>query len=254
MLQADGKTLVDFGLRRAHGAEAALIAARASYIAGFSGTATMLVGKLYGVPIFGTKAHSFVEMFDDEVSAFEAFARARPDNLTLLIDIYDTEAAARKIVRLEPGRSAEGVSIAAIRIDSGDLTELSKRVRRILDEGGLRHVKIFVSGGIDEYELAVISRAGAPIDGFGIGTNLSTPSDLLAFDCAYKLQEYAGIARRKRSTGKATLPGRKQVWRRFDENRRMVGDVLSIESDVQSGAPLVECMMKKGSGSPRHHR
>lgn len=246
VLQAGGKALVDFGLRRAHGAEAGLMAARASYIAGYVGTATMLAGKVYGVPIFGTMAHSFVQVFDDEVSAFKAFARARPDNLTLLIDTYDTEAAAVKVVGLAPQLEAEGISIAAVRIDSGDLAELSKCVRRIFDEGGLRDVQIFASGGLDEYELAAISHAGAPIDGFGIGTSLTTSSDLPAFDCAYKLQEYAGIARRKRSTGKATLPGRKQVWRRFDGNGRMVGDVITIEGDEQSGTPLVECMMKNG--------
>jgi nicotinate phosphoribosyltransferase len=244
--QAGGKTLVDFGMRRAHGADAGLMAARASYIAGFSGTATVLAGKRYGVPIYGTMAHSFIQVFDDEVTAFEAFALARPDNLVLLIDTYDTEAAARKIVRLAPDLAAQGISISAVRIDSGDLAGLSKCVRGIFDEGGLDDVKIFVSGGLDEYELAEISRAGAPVDGFGIGTSLTTSSDLPALDCAYKLAEYAGIARRKRSTDKATLPGRKQVWRRFDQYGCMAGDVLTIDADRQSGMPLVECVMRNG--------
>ena len=246
VLQAGDKTLVDFGMRRAHGADAGLMAARASYIAGFAGTATVLAGKRYGVPIFGTMAHSFVQAFDDEVAAFEAFARARPDNLVLLIETYDTEAAARKIVRLAPVLAGQGISISAVRIDSGDLVELARRVRCIFDDGGLIDVKIFVSGGLDEYKLAEISRAQVAIDGFGIGTSLTTSSDLPALDCAYKLQEYAGIPRRKRSTGKATLPGRKQVWRRFDEKGRMDEDILTIEGDRQSGVALIECMMRDG--------
>lgn len=246
VLQAKNKLLVDFGLRRAHSAEAGLMAARASYIAGFAGTATVLASKLYGIPIFGTMAHSFVQVFDDEVAAFEAFARARPDNLVLLIDTYDTERAAEKIVRLAPKLRAQGISVSAVRIDSGDLIDLSKRVRQIFDEGGLKEVTIFVSGGLDENDLAAITRAGAPIDGFGIGTSLTTSSDLPGLDCAYKLQEYAGIPRRKRSTGKATLPGRKQVWRHFGPDRRMVGDVLSIEGDLQSGMPLIGCVMADG--------
>lgn len=245
-LSADGKTLVDFGLRRAHGAEAGLMAARASYIAGFTGSATVLAEKAFGVPIFGTMAHSFVQVFDDEILAFEAFARARPKNLVLLIDTYDTEAAARKVVELIPKLKSEGITLSAVRIDSGDLIELSRRVRRIFDDASLEDVGIFVSGGLDEYVLAEMSEAGAPIDGFGIGTSLTTSSDAPAFDCAYKLTEYAGIARRKRSTGKATWPGRKQAWRNFGANGKMTGDVLSTEDDPQEGEALIECVMKDG--------
>src|SRR5882724_6649159 len=149
MLAAPSKLMVDFGLRRAHGAEAGLMAARASYIAGFAGTATVLADKLFGIPIFGTMAHSYVQMHDDEAEAFENFARARPKNLTLLIDTYDTEAAARKVVALAPRLNAAGIKVGAVRLDSGDLVALSKKVRRILDEGGLRDVTIFASGGID---------------------------------------------------------------------------------------------------------
>jgi nicotinate phosphoribosyltransferase len=246
LLAAPGKQLVDFGFRRAHGAEAGLLAARASYIVGFAGTATVLAGKQFGIPIFGTMAHSYIQVHADEVEAFENFARARPDRLTLLIDTYDSEAAARKIVALAPGLKADGISIGAVRIDSGDLIALSKGVRHILDAGGLRDVNIFASGGIDENDLVRMVAAGAPINGFGVGTSLTTSFDAPALDCAYKLEEYAGTPRRKRSVGKATWPGRKQVWRRYGSDGRMAGDVISLESDKQPGEPLIEPVMQAG--------
>ena len=159
VLAAPGKVLVDFGLRRAHGAEAGLMAARASYIAGFAGTATVLAGRDFGIPLYGTMAHSFIEAFDDETAAFAAFAKARPDNLVLLIDTYDTEAAARKVVELAPTLSAAGIAIRGVRLDSGDLVALSRSVRAILDAGGLAEVTIFASGGLDEDSLAAFARA-----------------------------------------------------------------------------------------------
>jgi nicotinate phosphoribosyltransferase len=246
ILAAPGKLMVDFGLRRAHGAEAGLLAARASYIAGFAGTATVLADKVYGIPIYGTMAHSFIQSYDDEMEAFEEFARARPQNLTLLIDSYDTEAAAHKVVALAPRLRASGISIAAVRLDSGDLIALSKSVRRILDDGALREVRIFASGGLTEDGVASVLRAGAPIDGFGMGTSLTTSSDVPSLDCVYKLQEYAGLSRRKRSTGKATWPGRKQVWRSYGADGRMLADVLSIESDQHNGDPLLELAIERG--------
>jgi nicotinate phosphoribosyltransferase len=246
VLAAPGKLLVDFGFRRAHGAEAGLLAARASYIAGFAGTATVLADKEFGIPIFGTMAHSYIQVHDDELDAFENFARARPNNLTLLIDTYDTEAAAHKVVALAPRLKAAGIKINAVRLDSGDLVALAKSVRQILDAGGLHDVAIFASGGLDENELARLVRAGAPIDGFGVGTSLTTSSDAPVLDCIYKLQEYAGVARRKRSIGKATWPGRKQVWRRFGADGRMAGDILSVEGDTQPGEPLIEAVMRAG--------
>jgi nicotinate phosphoribosyltransferase len=246
MLAAPGKQLVDFGFRRAHGAEAGLLAARASYIVGLAGTATVLAGKQFGIPIFGTMAHSYIQVHADEVEAFENFARARPDRLTLLIDTYDSEAAARKIVALAPRLKAEGISIGAVRIDSGDLVALSKGVRHILDAGGLRDVNIFASGGIDENDLVRMVAAGAPINGFGVGTSLTTSFDAPALDCAYKLEEYAGKPRRKRSVAKATWPGRKQVWRRYGSDGRMAGDIISLESDKQPGEPLIEPVMQAG--------
>lgn len=246
VLAAPGKLLVDFGLRRAHGAEAGLMAARASYVAGFDGTANMLAGRQFCIPLYGTMAHSFIQAHDDEMIAFENFARARPEHLVLLIDTYDTEAAAHKVVALAPRLKEAGIKVGGVRLDSGDLIDLARNVRRILDEGGLRDVTIFASGGLEEGDLVAIVKASAPIDGFGVGTSLTTSSDAPALDCAYKLQEYAGVPRRKLSPGKATWPGRKQVWRRFGADGRMLGDILSVEGDRQDGRPLIEPVMRQG--------
>ena len=207
VLAAPGKILSDFGLRTAHGAEAGLYSARASYLAGFAGAANVLAGERYGVPIVGTMAHSFVQVHDDEMTAFENFARARPQGVILLIDTYDTEQGARKVVELAPRLKADGISIRGVRIDSGDLTAHARKVRAILDDGGLRDVIILVSGGINEDVLQTMMKEKAPIDGFGIGVNLAASVDVPALDCAYKLQEYAGKPKRKLSEGKIDLAG-----------------------------------------------
>jgi len=246
VLAAPEKLLVDFGLRRAHGSEAGLMAARASYIAGFTGTATVLAAKLFDIPVFGTMAHSFIEAHDDEAVAFDRFARARPEDVVFLIDTYDTEAAARKVVALAPKLKAAGISTRGVRLDSGDMIALAKSVRQILDEGGLSEVTIFASGGLDEDDLMAMAKADAPIDGFGVGTSLTTSSDAPAFDCAYKLQEYAGLPRRKLAAGKATWPGRKQVWRHYGDDGHMAGDVFSVEDDNQAGEPLIYQLMRGG--------
>jgi nicotinate phosphoribosyltransferase len=246
VLAAPGKILSDFGLRTSHGAEAGLFSARASYIAGFAGAANVLAGERYGIPIVGTMAHSFVQVHDDEKTAFENFARARPDGIILLIDTYNTEAGARKVVELAPKLKADGIAIRGVRIDSGDLTASAKKVRRILDAGGLRDVIILVSGGINEDVLQSMMAAKAPIDGFGIGVNLDASIDAPSLDCAYKLQEYAGKPRRKLSEGKVTWPGRKQVWRSYGTDGRMHGDILSVENDTQPGEPLLSPVMRGG--------
>jgi len=246
VLVAPGKLLVDFGLRRAHGAEAGLLAARAAYLAGFSGSATVLAGTRFGIPLFGTMAHSFVQAHASETGAFRNFARAQPGNVVLLIDTYDTEAAAHKVVGLARELNQQGIAIKGVRLDSGDLGELARRVRPILDDGGLQATTIFASGDLDEYRLRDLLGQGAPIDGFGIGTRLDTSADAPYLDCAYKLEEYDGRACRKRSTGKATWPGRKQVWRRYDDQGRMAGDVISLEYDKQAGEPLLTPVMRAG--------
>ncbi len=245
-LVAPDSLLVDFGLRRAHGAEAGLLSARTSFLAGFDGTSNVQAGMRWNIPLFGTMAHSFIQAHEDELGAFEDFSHSHPKATTLLIDTYDTEAAARAIVPLARKLSHEGIEIQAVRIDSGDLGCHASRVRAILDEGGLPNVHIFASGNLDEYAVQALLAAKAPIDGFGVGTRMNTSDDCPYLECAYKLQEYAGSARRKRSEGKASWPGRKQVFRRFDAEGRMSGDTLALEGDEVTGTPLLECAMRGG--------
>jgi nicotinate phosphoribosyltransferase len=246
VLAAPDSLLVDFGMRRAHGAEAGLFAARASYIAGFAGSATVLADQVWGVPSFGTMAHSFIEAHATEAEAFEHFAHAQPDNVVLLIDTYDTEAGAEKVAALAPRLAEQGIRVKAVRLDSGDLNAHARRVRAILDQAGLGSVGIFCSGGLDEHDLAHLLDQGAPIDGFGIGTRLDTSADAPYLDCAYKLQEYAGLARRKRSEGKASWPGRKQVYRVRAGDGTFAGDLLTVESDPADGEALIVPVMRRG--------
>lgn len=245
-LAAGDRLLVDFGMRRAHGAEAAMLSARASFIAGFDGTSNVLAGMRWGLPLFGTMAHSFIQVHDREINAFENFSRSHPKSTTLLIDTYDTEAAAAALPDLARRLVADGIGIQAVRIDSGDLGEHARRVRAILDGEGLLSVRIFASGNLDEYAVASLRAAGAPIDGFGVGTRMNTCADGPYLECAYKLQEYHGIARRKRSEGKASWPGRKQVYRKTDATGCLAGDTLTLDGDEQSGVPLLATVMQDG--------
>ena len=245
VLAANGKPLIDFGLRRAHGAEAGLLAARASYLSGFAGTATVLAGPIYGIPLYGTMAHSFVQAHRDEALAFDHFAQAQPAHVVLLIDTYDTEAAARKVVSLASQLKAKGLTIRGVRLDSGDLADHARKVRHILNDGGLSSVEIFASGNLDEYRVKQLIDGGAPIDSFAIGTAMTTSADAPSLDCAYKLQEYADRPCRKRSEGKATWPGRKQVYRYYTEGR-FDHDVISTLDDRQDGEPLLIPVMKDG--------
>ncbi|MDE2060058.1 MAG: nicotinate phosphoribosyltransferase [candidate division NC10 bacterium] len=246
VLVAPGKLLVDFGLRRTHGAEAGLLAARASYLAGFSGTSAVQAMPLFGIPIYGTMAHSFIQAHEDETAAFERFAYANPDDVVLLIDTYDTEAGAAKVVSLAPRLREKGIAIKGVRLDSGDLADHARKVRRILDDGGLSDAVIFASGNLDESIVRQLCAAQAPIDGFGIGTRMDTSADAPYLDCAYKLEEYGGKPRRKRSEGKATWPGRKQVYRRYDADGSMCSDILTVEDDPQEGEPLIQPVMRAG--------
>lgn len=245
-LAAGDRLLVDFGLRRAHGAEAGLLSARASYLAGFDGSSNVLAGARWAIPLFGTMAHSYVQAHDSELAAFEHFARSHPLASTLLIDTYDTEAAARALPLLAGRLAADGIALQAVRLDSGDLAEHARQVRAILDRGGLPGVRIFASGNLDEHAVAALVESGAPIDGFGVGTRMNTSADQPYLDCAYKLQEYAGVARRKRSEGKATWPGRKQVFRRCDEHGRFAGDTLTLAGQQAPGVPLLEPVLRAG--------
>jgi len=246
VLVAGGKPLIDFGLRRAHGAEAGLLAARASYLAGFAGTATVLAGMEYDIPIYGTMAHSFVQAHTDETTAFEHFALAQPENAILLIDTYDTEAAAYKVVALAQQLKQQGIMVKGVRLDSGDLADHARQVRRILDEGGLPQTQILASGNLDEYQLQRLLASGAPIDSFAVGTAMTTSADAPSLDCAYKLQEYAGRPCRKRSEGKATWPGRKQVYRQYGQDGRFEYDIVTTLNDHQPGKPLLQPVMAGG--------
>ena len=245
-LAARDGLLVDFGLRRAHGAEAGLLSARASYLAGFDGSSNVLAGMRWNIPVFGTMAHSFIQAYADESAAFEHFARSHPKANTLLIDTYDVETAAHAVVPLAAKLAADGISVQAVRLDSGNLGEHARRVRAILDAGGLGQVGIFVSGSLDEYVVAELVASGAPINGFGVGTRMNTSADRPYLDCVYKMQEYAGMPRRKRSEGKATWPGRKQVFRQFEASGRMAADILTVENDAQPGIPLLAPVMRAG--------
>ena len=238
VLIAPDAPLIDFGLRRAHGSEAGVLATRAAYMAGFAGTATVLAGALFDIPIYGTMAHAFIQAHDEESDAFEHFAASHSGNVVLLIDTYDTEIAAQKVVSLSPGLAQRGITIQAVRLDSGDLADHARKVRQILDKGGLKQVQIIASGNIDELTLQRLIASHAPIDSFAVGTHLTVSPDAPYLDCAYKIQQYAGKARRKRSEGKATWPGRKQVYRFYGSDGRIDHDVLTLVEDRQDGGPL----------------
>jgi nicotinate phosphoribosyltransferase len=250
VLAAGGRQLVDFGMRRAHGAEAALFAARSAWLAGFDGTATAEAGLRYGIPVFGTMAHSFVQAHRSEREAFENFARARPHRPVMLVDTYDTEAAVARVIDLYPKLAAEGIHVGGVRLDSGDLAAHAKAVRAMLDAAGLRQVIVFASGNLDEQRIARLLADGAPIDGFGVGTALDTSSDAPTLDAVYKLQSYAGVARRKRSEGKATWPGIKQAWRLYDVQGRFARDRVGLADDAGDGEPLLQPVMRAGRRLP----
>ena len=246
---AGARAVVDFGLRRMHGTDAAMKGARAYCVAGVTATSNVLAGQVYGAPITGTMAHSYIQAHDDELDAFREFAALYPETV-LLVDTYDTLEGVRRVVELA-GELGEDFRVRAVRLDSGDLGELAKRSREILDGAGLDEVEIFASGGLDEWKIAELVDAGAPIDGFGVGTNLGTAKDAPALDMAYKLTAYAGKGRLKLSPGKKILPGRKQVWR-IERGGRAVGDVIARadEDDPAAGSdtgrPLLEQVMEGG--------
>ena len=246
VLTAPGKTLLDFGLRRAHGAEAALFVARASYLAGFHGSATVPAEALYGIPVFGTMAHSYVQTHGDETAAFKNFAHSWPGNTIFLLDTYDTVQAAHKVVALAHELKKENIQVQGVRLDSGDLAELAKQVRSIFDDGGLKETKIFASGNLDEYALEQLISKQAPIDGFGVGTRLAVSEDAPSLECVYKLQEYDGQPQRKRSEGKATWPGIKQVFRTFDGEGKLQEDHVALHDESLSGEPLLQPAMRQG--------
>ena len=240
---AEGREVVDFGLRRTHGLDAGLKAARAFHIAGVHATSNVAAGQAYGLRVAGTMAHSYVQAHDSEYEAFRAFARQYPDT-TLLVDTYDTLEGVRKVIALARELGAE-FRVSAVRLDSGDLGALSMEARRLLDEAGLQRVGIFASGGLNEEEIARLMAMHAPIDGFGVGTDMGVSRDAPGLDIAYKLVEYAGQSRLKLSTGKVLLPGRKQVFR-IERDGVADHDVLGRRDDQIAGRPLLQRVMATG--------
>jgi nicotinate phosphoribosyltransferase len=244
---AAGRPAIDFGSRRAHGVDAALKVARASYIAGFAGTSNLLAGRLYGIPVFGTMAHSYIQAHDDEALALERFARMYPGT-TLLVDTYDTIEGVRRAIELAR-RPGGALRFDAVRLDSGDLANLAAQSRRLLDEAGLQHVKLFLSSGLDEEIIAEMVRDGVPADAFGVGTRLAVSRDAPDLDFAYKLVEYAGRPCLKLSSRKVLLPGCKQVFRRMNDGR-MIGDVIARHTERLEGEPLLVPVMREGRRLP----
>lgn len=240
---AQGRTVIDFGARRMHGIDAALKGARAFYIAGVHGTSNVLAGKLYGIPVAGTMAHSYVQAHDDEREAFRAFARVFPGTV-LLVDTYDTLEGVRRVIELVRG-APEQFKISAVRLDSGDLSGLARETRRLLDAAGLYDIEIFASSSLDEYEIAALLEAGAPINGFGVGTGMAVSNDAPSLDIAYKLSEYAGKGRTKLSRQKPILPGRKQVFRQ-EQSGQATADVIGRFGEAINGRPLLQLVMRGG--------
>ncbi len=235
--------VIDFGARRMHGTDAALSAARAFWIVGVNATSNVLAGKQFNIPVAGTLAHSYIQAHGDESAAFRAFADLYPDTV-LLIDTYDTLAGVENVIELAKGLG-EDFKIRAVRLDSGDLLDLSRRVRNALDQAGLSRVQIFASGSLDEYEIDALISAGAPIDGFGVGTAMGVSADAPYLDIVYKLTSYAGDGRVKLSANKPVLPGRKQVFRRSDGDRD-TGDTIARADEDLPGRPLLRPVMRNG--------
>ncbi|HLH31896.1 MAG TPA: nicotinate phosphoribosyltransferase, partial [Terriglobia bacterium] len=241
---AGGRSVVDFGARRMQGADAAVKQPRAYFIAGVDSTSSVLAGKIWGIPVSGTMAHSYILAFDDELQAFRRFLRAYPSAI-LLIDTFDVTKAIEHIIQLsrEMGPSFR---VSGVRLDSGDLRTHANNVRRLLDAAGLNQLKIYASSSLDEYEIEKIVTGNIPINGFGVGRNLATSSDVPVLDTAYKLVEYAGRPKMKLSESKSTLPGRKQVFREYS-GKEAVRDVIALEGENGiAGEPILQKVMENG--------
>ncbi|GIX47224.1 MAG: nicotinate phosphoribosyltransferase pncB2 [Candidatus Tectimicrobiota bacterium] len=245
---ARGRALIDFALRRTHGTDAAMKVARASYLAGFEGTSNVLAGRYYGIPISGTMAHSYIMSFADELEAFRAFAATYPDQTVLLIDTYDTLVGARHAVQVGQELARAGHKLRGVRLDSGDIAALSKQVRAMLDAAGLNEVRIVASGGLDEYAIDAILRAGGCVDVFGVGTRMGVSAGAPYYDIAYKLVKYDGRPVAKLSADKATLPEDKQVWR-CTRDGHYVEDILTLRDEAPpapAAEPLLQEVMRDG--------
>lgn len=244
VLAARGRPVVDFGLRRAHGVDAGLKLVRAAFIAGVESTSHVLAGLRYGIPIRGTMAHSAIQAFGDDLTAFRAFTDTDPHTICL-VDTFDTLKGVEAVIRLK-AELGDRFQVRGIRLDSGDLAALAKASRARLDAAGLRRLIIFASGSLDETEIARLMEAQAPIDGFGVGTHMDVSMDAAAIDCAYKLVEYAGEGRIKLSVGKRSLPGPKQIFRTLDAAGRACGDTIAVRGEALAGQALLRPVMQGG--------
>jgi nicotinate phosphoribosyltransferase len=264
MIAARGRRLVDFGLRRSQGVDAGLVAARSSYLSGFVGTSNVLAGRHYGIPLYGTMAHSYIMAHNHEREAFEHFTQLFPKLSTLLVDTYDTIRGVENAVLIARQLKEQGHKLQAVRLDSGDLVDLSIKTRRILDENGLHEVAIFASGNLNEYRIDELLRAGAPIDAFGVGTDMVVSADAPSLDIAYKLSEYRGTPRVKTSLNKVNLPGRKQVFRAMNAGGGFYADLIgladegttTIAREFKPAPDKVETLLQKqfGGGHRIGHR
>ena len=244
---AAGRAIADFALRRTHGTDAGMKVARASYIAGFAATSNLRAGRLYNIPVVGTMAHSFVCSFEHELDAFRAYASSFPNNAILLIDTYDTFQGAHNAVRVAGEMAARGQRLQGVRIDSGDLASAAREVRGILDDAGLKHVKIIGSGGLDEYDLARFAEAKIPYDSYGVGTKMGVSADAPWSDMAYKMVQYNDRSVLKLSMGKASWPGKKQVFRVQGDDGKFSGDVVALRGEeIPEGKALLTQVLVGG--------
>jgi nicotinate phosphoribosyltransferase len=244
VLAAEGRGLVDFGLRRMHGIDAGVAGARACWIAGFDGTSNVLAGRLFGIPVSGTMAHSFVQCHERERLALERFLDSFPESV-LLVDTYDTLRGVDTVIGIARSQG-DRFRARGLRLDSGDLGELAREARQRLDQAGLQRLQIVASGNLDEWRVRELVRQEAPIDGFGIGTRLGTSEDAPNLDLVYKIAQIGGRPLLKLSPDKATLPGLKQVWRQSDDGGLPVRDVVGIADEPQTGTPLLVEVMRGG--------
>jgi nicotinate phosphoribosyltransferase len=234
---ARGKPIIDFGVRRMHGADAGIKEPRAFYVAGVAATSNVLAGHLYGIPVTGTMAHSYVQAFEHELEAFRRFVRQFPEAI-LLVDTYDTLAGVANVIELSR-ELGPTFRVTGIRLDSGDIAQLAVEARRMLDSAGLNHLKIFASNSLDEYSIEKLLSSGAPVDGFGVGGRMGVSSDAPMLDTAYKLVEYAGRATMKLSAHKGSLPGRKQIFRESQ-------DTIALAHEKLPGQPLLLKYIENG--------
>jgi nicotinate phosphoribosyltransferase len=245
---ADGRPLLDFSLRRTHGRDAGLKVARSTFISGFAATSNVLAGKIYGIPISGTMAHSYVSAFDNELDAFIAYADTFPDHSIFLIDTYDSVEGARHAAAVAKEMQKRGHTLIGVLLDSGDMVSLSREVRRIFDAAGLYDVKIFASSGFDEFKIAKVISEGAAIDAFGVGTKVGVSADAPFVDVVYKMVRFKGRDVKKLSPGKVTLAGEKQVFRKSDPDGSYLEDIIGLRDEIiAEGKPLLEKVMENGN-------